>query len=118
MVDYKIVNASEQEEKFLQKVIKYITDNYADKLIVQKLKKIEIVDELLGGSSGRTIRDKIILPRKNGIDKIDNLCQDGLDIDGNMILKDLVSTIYHELWHVSTWDKYELLYEYVLNEKN
>ena len=36
----------------------------------------------------------------------------------NSKLKTCIGTIYHELWHVSTWEKYEDMYEYVLNEKS
>lgn len=118
MINYEIINASVQEKEFLDKIFKYIYDNYSNKLNVEKLRKVEIVNELSGGSSGRAICDKIILSRKNGLDRLNSLCQDELDIDNNLSLRDLVSTIYHELWHVSTWDKFEYLYEYVLDEKN
>lgn len=118
MNKYEIINAHIQEKEFIDKVLKYINDNYYNKLNIQKLRKIEIVDELPGGSSGRTIRDRIILSRKNGIDRVNGLCRDKLDIENSMILRDVISTIYHELWHVSTWNKFEYLYEYVLDEKN
>ena len=118
MIDYEIINASVQEKEFLDKMFKYINDNYSNKLNVEKLRKVEIVNELSGGSSGRAICDKIILSRKNGLDRVNSLCQGELDINNDVLLRDLVSTIYHELWHVSTWDKFEYLYEYVMDEKN
>ena len=118
MIDYEIINASVQEKEFLDKMFKYINDNYSNKLNVEKLRKVEIVNELSGGSSGRAICDKIILSRKNGLDRVNSLCQGELDINNDVLLRDLVSTIYHELWHVSTWDKFEYLYEYLMDEKN
>lgn len=118
MNKYEIINARIQEKIFIDKVLKYISDNYSDKLNIQKLRKIEIVDKLPGGSSGRTIRDKVILSRKNGIDRVKGLCPDKLGIDNSIMLRDIISTIYHELWHVSTWDNFVYLYEYVLDENN
>lgn len=118
MIDYEIINASVPEKEFLGKIFKYIYDNYSNKLNVEKLRKVEIVNDLSGGSSGRAIRDKIIVSRKNGLDRVNDLCQNELDINNNQLMRDLVSTIYHELWHVSTWEKFEYLYEYVMDEKN
>lgn len=115
---YKITNATEEEENNINLIISYIADNYNEKIDVEKLKQIEVVDKLDNDSSGRSIRDKIILPRKYGLDGIGNIKNILIDKEENLKLKMFISTIYHELWHVSTWNKYEIMYEYTLNEKD
>lgn len=117
-LSYNIINATKAEEDNIDLIISYIIDNYNDKINIEKLKQIEVVDKLDNDSSGRSIRDKIILPRKYGLDGIENLKDIIIEKETNSKLKMLISTIYHELWHVSTWNKYEVMYEYVLDEQN
>ena len=102
---YKITNATQEEENIINDIIKFIFNNYSDKININELKIIEVVDKLDNDSSGRSIRDKIILPRKNGLENIKY--KHGIldDKNINSKLKMLISTIYHELWHVSTWEK-------------
>lgn len=80
------------------------------------MRVIEIVDELDNDSRGRSIKDKIILPRKYGLEGV--VCKEKIS-DYELVdnqLKMLISTIFHELWHVTTWEKYEKMYQYVLDE--
>ena len=114
----KILNATEEEENNINLIISYIADNYNEKIDVEKLKQIEVVDKLDNDSSGRSIRDKIVLPRKYGLDGIGKVKNILVEKEENSKLKMLIGTIYHELWHISTWNKYEVMYEYVLNEKD
>lgn len=115
---YKIINATEEEENNIDLIISYIVDYYNEKIDIEKLKQIEIVDKLDNDSSGRSIRDKIILPRKYGLEGIAEIKDILSEKERNIKLKMLIGTIYHELWHVSTWSKYEDMYEYVLDEEN
>ncbi len=115
---YKIINATKEEEDYINLIISYIADNYNEKIDIGKLKQIEVIDKLDNDSSGRSIRDKIVLPRKYGLDGIGNIKDISIEKETNSKLKMLIGTIYHELWHVSTWNKYESMYEYVLNEKD
>lgn len=115
---YKIINGTKEEEKIINCIINFISKEYACKLNINKLKIIEVVDELDNDSSGRSIRDKIILPRKYGLENIrieGEISKDNL-IDSELGM--LISTIYHELWHISTWDEYEEMNECVLDGKN
>lgn len=114
---YKITNATKEEEDNIHAIISYIADNYNEKIDIEKLKQIEVVDKLDNDSSGRSIRDKIILPRKYGLDGIGNIKDISIEKEINLKLKTFIGTIYHELWHVSTWNKYKDMYEYVLNEE-
>lgn len=114
---YNVISASKEEENNINLIISYIVDNYNEKIDIEKLKQIEVVDKLDNDSSGRSIRDKIILPRKYGLDGIGYIKNILVEKEENSKLKMLIGTIYHELWHVSTWSKYEIMYEYVLNEK-
>ncbi len=98
-------------------VVSFIADNFFEKLNIDKLHYIEIVDRLENNSSGKSIKDKIILPRKYGLEGIRNFADVSMEREKNIKLKMLIGTIYHELWHVSTWDKYKTMYEYVLNKK-
>lgn len=116
--NYKIINANSKEEEFIDDVINYIVVKYSDKITINQLKKIEVVDELPGGSSGRAERNKMILARKNGLEILNNKKYDESKIDADDGIKSMVSTIYHELWHISTWKQYEYMYEYVLDKKN
>ena len=113
-----IINATKAEEKIIENIINYIQVKYSDKLIVEKLKEIEIVDKLSGDASGRTVREKIFLSRQNGLDVLENKSYQKSNMFSNIDVKKLISIIYHELWHVNTWDKYEDMYEYVLDENN
>ncbi len=115
---YNIINATEEEENSINLIISYIADNYNKKIDIEKLKQIEVVDKLDNNSSGRSIRDKIILPRKYGLEGIEEIKDLLSEKERNIKLKILIGTIYHELWHVSTWHKYEAMYEYVLDEEN
>lgn len=44
--------------------MEFISKNYNKMIDIEKLRVIEIVDKLDNDSSGRSIKDKIILPRK------------------------------------------------------
>ena len=115
---YKIINGTKEEEKIIHGIISFILNEYPEKIDICKLKIIEVVDKLDNDSSGRGIRNKIILPRKYGLEKIQlegSVSRDKL-IDSKLNM--LVGTIYHELWHVSTWDKYKDMYEFVLDENS
>lgn len=115
---YKIINGTKEEEKIIHGIISFILNEYPEKIDISKLKTIEVVDKLDNDSSGRSIRDKIILPRKYGLEKMQlegSVSKDKL-IDSKLNM--LVGTIYHELWHISTWDKYKYMYEFVLDENN
>lgn len=112
---YIIKDAAKDEETIVNLIITYIIDNYIDKINISKLKTIEVVDKLDNNSSGRSVRDKIILSRRYGLDGVREIKDISEEIERNTKLKMLISTIYHELWHVSTWDKYETMYEYILN---
>ena len=118
MYSYRIVNAKKIEEKFINDAISFIQCNYSNKLKMEQLKEIEVVDMLSGGASGRAIRDKLFLARKNGLGMLKNKIYDESQMESDDELRDMLSTIYHELWHISTWEKYQYMYEYVLNEKN
>lgn len=114
---YKIINATEEEENNINLIISYIADNYNGKIDIGKLRQLEVVDKLDNDSSGRSIQDKIILPRKYGLEGIGEIKDILSEKERNIKLKMLIGTIYHELWHVSTWSKYENMYEYILNKK-
>lgn len=114
---YKIINGTKEEENIINCIINFISKEYAGKLNINRLKIIEVVDELDNDSSGRSIRDKIILPRKYGLENIrieGDISKDNL-FDSELGM--LISTIYHELWHVSTWEEYEDMYEQVLDKE-
>lgn len=116
MHDYHIVNSNKIENEFINDSIKYIQHNYSYKLRMENLKEVEVVDMLPGGSSGRAIRDTLFLARENGLNilKYRNYNKSEINLDDE--LNDLISTIYHELWHISTWKKYEYMYESVLDD--
>lgn len=116
MSGYYIINANEIEKEIINNTIKYIQHYYSYKLKIENLKEVEVVDKLSGGASGRAFRDKMFLARENGLNvlKYKNNNNPGMLLDDK--LKDVISTIYHELWHISTWKKYEYMYESVLND--
>lgn len=113
---YKIKNANKEEERIINEIIKYIADNYSDRLSLNELEEIEVVNELPNDSSGRAIRKKMLLARKNGLELLKSNEIKEKDFLKDEILRDVTSTIYHELWHISTWDKYQYMYEYVLDK--
>ncbi len=114
---YEIINATKEEEYTINLIISYIANNYNDKIDINKLCQIDIVDKMDNDSSGRSIRDKIVLPRKYGLDGIGDIKDIAIEKETNSKLKMFISTIYHEMWHISTWNRYETMYEYVLNKK-
>lgn len=114
-MSYEIINGTKEEKRFIKDILNYICDNFSDKISVRKLHRVEVVHELENGSGGRAIRDKIILPRKNGLERIQNSENIRVDKENDAGLQSLISTVYHELWHVDTWKKYEIMYEYVLS---
>ena len=67
---YEILNGTKNEEHIINNIIKLIESRYSEKIYISRLKKIEIVDKLDYGSSGRSVVDKIILSRKNGLDGV------------------------------------------------
>lgn len=115
---YRIISGTEEEKKIINSVIDYILKEYPENINIDKLKTIEIVDALDNDSSGRSIRDKILLPRKYALDgiKFNGSIENSEATDSNLQM--LIGTIYHELWHITTWMKYEFMYEYVLDEQN
>lgn len=115
---YNIYNASIDEEKIVNSIVKYIDDNYADKIEISKLLTVEIVDVLPNDSSGRAEGNKIILARENGLELIKH--DSILDVQSNDDIKVrmMLSTIYHELWHVTTWDRYYEMCEYIIKDEN
>lgn len=114
---YYVINATKEEENIINLIVSYIVDNCNEKIDIYKLNQIEVVDKLDNDSSGRSIRDKIILPRKYGLDGVENIKDISMEKETNLKLKMLIGTIYHELWHITTWSEYKIMYEYVLNEK-
>lgn len=109
---YEILNGTKDEEQTINNIIKLIEERYSEKICISRLKKIEIVDKLDYGSSGRSLVDKIILSRKNGLDGV--YFENEIPVN-NIKLRMLISTIYHELWHISTWKDYEDMYGYIVN---
>ena len=109
-MSYEIINGTKEEKRFIKDILNYICDNFSDKISVRKLHRVEVVDELENGSGGCAIRDKIILPRKNGLERIQNSENIRVDKENDAGLQSLISTVYHELWHVDTWKKYEIMY--------
>lgn len=114
---YIIKDATKEEETIINLIITYIVDNYNDKADISKLRIIEIVDKLDNNASGRSIRDKMFLSRKDGLYGVYEIKDISEAIRQNNKLKMLISTIYHELWHISTWNRYEMMYEYILNHE-
>ena len=115
---YEFINGTEEERKIIDDIIEFINKKYSEKLDLNILKKVEIVDRLENKSSGRSFVDKIVLPRKYGLENVHFKKNFIENIESDSILNMLISTIYHELWHVSTWDKYAIMYEYILSENN
>ena len=115
-MSYVILNGTTLEEGVIREIISHVNKLYSDKVDVRKLKFIEIVDSLENNSSGRTVRDKIFLPRIHDLETLE--CTEDIWNEESVNIKRLISTIYHELWHVTTWNKYKDMYEYVLDENN
>lgn len=115
---YRILAGTEKEKEIINNVIDYILKEHPENINIDKLKTIEVVDALDNDSSGRSIRDKIILSRKRVLEgiKFNRNIEKNEMIDSDLQI--LISTMYHELWHVTTWKKYEFIYEYVLAKEN
>ena len=114
MKKIEIINASVKEEEFIRETFELIAERYSGKVKFSNLESVEVVDELSGDSSGRAIRRKLFLSRKNGLELLNGLNYDEINDDR---LKDMIATIYHELWHVPTYDKYQNMYETVLDDQ-
>lgn len=117
-MSYEIMNATRQEQTVIKNIIEFIGRNYGGKVDIRKLHIIEVVNGLDNDSSGRSMKDKIILPRKFGLEgvKWEGVISHLESTDQQ--LKMLIGTVYHELWHITTWEKYESMYQYVLEEKS
>lgn len=115
--NYKILNATKEEEVLISEIISYIIEKYSESNI-SNLREINVVDKLEGGSTARCEKNRIILARNNGLNNIKNCTDIETDINSNDWLHMLVSSIYHELWHVNTWERYKEMYEYVSNSKS
>lgn len=114
---YEILNGTKNEEHIINNIIKLIESRYSEKIYINRLKKIEIVDKLDYGSSGKSMVDKIILSRKNGLnDVVYENYENEIPVN-NIKLRMLISTIYHELWHISTWKDYKDMYDYITNSE-
>lgn len=114
---YEIRNANTKERNIIDTIMTYIEINFVDKYNFDELKCIEVVDSLSGGSSARTIRNKILVARENGLDLVQ---QPSIAFDDICKIKEIsmiFSTFYHELWHVNTWKKYSEMYEYIIKER-
>ncbi len=111
------LNATENEIKLVKSILQYLQTKYPQMYDYSRLQKIEIVDSLEYNSSARTINNTIIISRKNGIEGI--IYHDEANIERRIIedkvFHKLVSTIFHELWHVNTWDKYVNIYNFILS---
>lgn len=118
MYTYQIINATNDEREIIDEIIKYIDQNYHEKISVFKLEIVEVVDKLSNGSSGRALRTKMYLVRENGIDVLKGINFTTTEFKKNDDIKEIIGTIYHELWHISTWDLYSDMYEFVLDESN
>ena len=116
VMNFEITNASEREKNIIINIIEFIEKNYSNLIDISKLKLIEVVDQLDNNSSGRSIKDKIIIHRKQGLNNAANVECIIESENTNKHLRILISTIFHELWHISTWEKYENMYQYVLDE--
>ncbi len=115
---YTYINATEEERRLVDSVLDYIELYFSDKIDVKQLKFIEIVDELPAEASGRSMEGKIILSRKNRLNGIVQYHAFDIATITDKRFWVGVSTIYHELWHVSTWNKYKSMYDYVLDEES
>lgn len=115
---FDIINASVDEEKTIRYIVTYIAEHYTDKLDINKLATVEVVDALPNDSSGRAVGNKILLARKNGLEliKYDSILD--VQVNDDVKVRMILSTIYHELWHVTTWDKYHEMCEYIIKDEN
>lgn len=117
-MSFEIINASSREQIIIKCIIGFIDKKHNKIIDIDKLKVIEVVDKLDNYSSGKSIKDKIILPRKYGLEGVEfeEKISEG-EVVSNQF-KMLISTIFHELWHITTWEKYERMYQYVLDVKS
>lgn len=116
----KYINETKTEKCLIEKVLQFIKRKFPNQYDYELLHCIKIVDELPNNSSAQTREHTIIISRKNGIS---NLYFEEVEILDEHIYKNkklhiAVSTIYHELWHVNTWEKYQKLYEYILGDNS
>lgn len=110
---YKIIGGKNFEQRLIVNIISYIEEMYSDLIKTEDLYEVEVKDKLSNDASGRSIEHKIFISREkvlNGIPYDINIAD---NLERNSKLKRLVSTIYHELWHVSTWEQYREIYEYI-----
>lgn len=89
-----------------------------NKISIDSLNIIEIVDKLDNYSSARVEEHKIFLARTYGLNDITHKSNIETHINSDHKLKRQISTIYHELWHISTWKKHQELYNSFFNPKN
>lgn len=115
---YKIIGATEFEEILINNIISYIAEMHLDIIKLYDLYEIEILDKLSNDSSGRSIEHKMFLSREYALSGIPYEIEVENNLEKSSKLKRLVSTVYHELWHISTWDRYREMYEYVISVKD
>lgn len=120
IMNIKYINATNAEKCLIEKVLQFIKRRFPNQYDYKLLHYIKIEDELANNSSAQTREHTIIISRKNGISDV---YFEEKEILESHIYKDkklhvVVSTIYHELWHVNTWKKYQKLYDYVLDESS
>lgn len=81
MKKIEIINASVKEEEFIRETLELIAERYSGKVKFSNLESVEVVDELSGDSSGRAIRRKLFLSRKNGLELLNGLNYDEINDD-------------------------------------
>ena len=118
LIKYDVINATQKENNIINTILQYIYDNYSEKFCFDRLKRLEVIDELTCEASGECQRDTIKISRKDGLNEIGSIKNIDVDIKENRKIKILVSTIYHELWHISTWTQYEEMYEYAMKPED
>lgn len=98
-------------EKFLVSVVEYTVNKYGDELNLQNLKQIELIDisEFDIEKDGSTYDNGTrIIVTSRLYDMLPNYNIKELVYDNNFKL--LVNTMYHEMGHVSDWQKYPNIY--------
>lgn len=86
-------------EVFLIHIYKYIIANFAQDFNLSSLRKIEIVDSLLGTSDGRMVDANTILLSKKSYDLLSTFDIEVLKSNDNF--NSIVGTLYHELCHIN-----------------
>ena len=117
-VQYTYINATKAEKIIIDSIVSYIEEKYSDKLNWSNLKYIEVVDRIEHDVSGTALSDRIILSRSWELGKIYCDCTSNKIHTDDTNYKLLFCTIYHELWHNSTNDSFEYMYEYMKNCKD